>query len=69
MREKNREDFRYRQLGIATSSMQFSRNIGATVGAALFGYVLKENMNTGFSSLDRANVPRAALEVLKNPAR
>jgi MFS family permease len=59
--------FPYRQLGIATSSMQFSRNMGATVGAALFGYLLKENMNTGFASLDLANVPRAVLEVLKNP--
>lgn len=59
--------FPYRQIGVATSSMQFSRNMGATVGAALFGYVLKANMNTGFASLDLANVPRAALEVLKNP--
>jgi len=59
--------FPNRQLGIVTSSMQFFRNMGATVGAALFGYVLKANMTKGFASLDLANVPQRAVEVLKNP--
>jgi EmrB/QacA subfamily drug resistance transporter len=59
--------FPSRQLGIVTSSMQFFRNMGATVGAALFGYVLKADMARGFAALDLANIPQRAVEVLKNP--
>jgi EmrB/QacA subfamily drug resistance transporter len=59
--------FPNRQLGIVTSSMQFFRNMGATVGAALFGYVLKADMTKGFASLDLANLPQRAVDVLKNP--
>ena len=59
--------FPNRQLGIVTSSMQFFRNMGATVGAALFGYVLKADMMRGFASLDMSNIPERAAEALKNP--
>jgi hypothetical protein len=47
--------------------MQFYRNMGATVGAALFGYVLKSDMASGFASLNLANVPQRLVDVLKNP--
>jgi EmrB/QacA subfamily drug resistance transporter len=59
--------FPNRQLGIVTSSMQFFRNMGATVGAALFGYVLKADMASGFASLNLTNVPQRLVDVLKNP--
>jgi MFS family permease len=59
--------FPNRQLGVVTSSMQFFRNMGATVGAAVFGYVLKADMMKGFASLNLANVPQRAVEALKNP--
>jgi EmrB/QacA subfamily drug resistance transporter len=59
--------FPNRQLGIVTSSMQFFRNMGATVGAALFGYVLKADMIRGFAALDMSNIPQKAAEGLRNP--
>jgi EmrB/QacA subfamily drug resistance transporter len=59
--------FPNRQLGIVTSSMQFFRNMGATVGAALFGYVLKSDMASGFASLNLTNVPARIVDALKNP--
>lgn len=59
--------FPNRQLGVVTSSMQFFRNMGATIGAAIFGYVLKADMVSGFRSLDLTGVPARAVEALKNP--
>jgi EmrB/QacA subfamily drug resistance transporter len=59
--------FPNRQLGVVTSSMQFFRNMGATVGAAVFGFVLKADMMKGFASLNLAYLPQRAVEALKNP--
>jgi EmrB/QacA subfamily drug resistance transporter len=59
--------FGQRQLGIVTSSMQFFRNMGATVGAALFGYVLKSDIARGMASLPLSQVPPRIADLLKNP--
>jgi EmrB/QacA subfamily drug resistance transporter len=37
------------KLGVATSSNQFFRQIGSTIGVALFGTALTNNLNTGLS--------------------
>jgi EmrB/QacA subfamily drug resistance transporter len=59
--------FSQRQLGIVTSSMQFFRNMGATVGAALFGYVLKSDMARGMASLPLSRIPQRLADALQNP--
>jgi EmrB/QacA subfamily drug resistance transporter len=59
--------FPNRQLGIVTSSMQFFRNMGATVGTAVFGYVLRADMANGFKSLDLTGVPTRVADALANP--
>jgi EmrB/QacA subfamily drug resistance transporter len=55
------------QLGIATSAMQFFQNMGGTFGAALFGYVLKADMTSGFAGLNVGGLPAKAVDVLRNP--
>lgn len=59
--------FPNRRLGIVTSSMQFFRNMGATVGTAVFGYILRTNMANGFKSLDLSSVPARAADALADP--
>jgi MFS family permease len=59
--------FPNRQLGIVTSSLQFFRNMGATVGTAVFGYILRTNMMSGFKSLDLSGVPARVANALANP--
>jgi EmrB/QacA subfamily drug resistance transporter len=56
-----------RQIGAATSTVQFFRNIGGTIGSAIYGTLMTTAMNTGFSKLDLSNIPDNAQELLKNP--
>ncbi|HEX2958433.1 MAG TPA: MDR family MFS transporter [Chitinispirillaceae bacterium] len=56
-----------KQLGSATSTVQFFRNIGSTIGSAIYGTIMITAMNTGFSKLDLSNIPNKVQGVLKNP--
>lgn len=56
-----------RQIGAATSTVQFFRNIGSTIGSAIYGTIMTAAMNTGFSKLDLSNIPSNVQEQLKNP--
>jgi len=54
------------QLGIATSTTQFFRSMGATVGVSLMGMVMSTFMLYGSSALSR-NVEPSAIEYLRSP--
>lgn len=56
-----------RQIGAATSTVQFFRNIGSTIGSAIYGTIMTAAMNTGFSKLDLGSIPGGIQEQLKNP--
>ncbi|HEX3078491.1 MAG TPA: MDR family MFS transporter [Lachnospiraceae bacterium] len=56
-----------RQIGSATSTVQFFRNIGSTIGSAIYGTIMITSMNTGFSKLNLSNVPTKVQSLLKNP--
>lgn len=56
-----------RQIGSATSTVKFFRNIGSTIGSAIYGTIMTTAMNTGFSKLDLSNIPSNVQEQLKNP--
>lgn len=55
------------QIGSATSTVQFFRNIGSTIGSAIYGTIMTTSMNTGFSKLDLKNIPSGVQNSLKNP--
>lgn len=56
-----------RQIGAATSTVQFFRNIGSTICSAIYGTIMTTAMNTGFSKLNLRNVPDNVQDMLKNP--
>ncbi len=56
-----------RQIGAATSTVQFFRNIGGTIGSAIFGTIMTTAMNAGFAKLDINNIPNNIQALLKNP--
>lgn len=56
-----------RQIGAATSTVQFFRNIGSTIGSAIYGTIMITSMNKGFSKLDLSSIPSQVQEQLKNP--
>jgi hypothetical protein len=51
------------QLGVATSASQFFRQIGSTVGVAVFGAVLSYNLAVGGAALPHAAGAPAAITV------
>ena len=55
------------QIGSATSTVQFFRNIGSTIGSAIYGTIMTTSMNNGFSRLDSKYIPSSVLNLLKNP--
>ncbi|MDP4152218.1 MAG: MDR family MFS transporter [Bacillota bacterium] len=55
------------QIGAATSTVQFFRNIGSTIGSAIYGTIMTTSMNDGFSKLDLRNIPVGIQNSLKNP--
>lgn len=55
------------QLGSATSTVQFFRNIGSTIGSAVYGTIMLTSMNRGFSKLDLSNIPDKIQNLLKSP--
>lgn len=54
------------QLGAVTSAVQFSRNIGATVGSAVFGTIMTSSLAAGLAKLDLSQVPENVKAVLGN---
>ncbi|MGC1401493.1 MAG: MDR family MFS transporter [Thermodesulfobacteriota bacterium] len=59
--------FPQRQLAVATSSMQFFRNMGATVGTSFFGYVMNATMTGGLKTINVGQLPTQMSKVFDNP--
>ena len=59
--------FPRQQFGLVTSTIQFFRNMGATVGAAIFGSIMLRSMNSGFAGVDLSNVSPHIASLLRNP--
>ncbi len=59
--------FPHNQLGTVTSTLQFFRNIGATIGTAIFGSIMLLNLNSGLGNLDLSGVPTQAAGLINNP--
>jgi hypothetical protein len=57
----------FEQIGSVTSAIQFFRNIGSTIGSAIYGTIMTSAMNSGFSRLDLSNIPDNVQGMLKNP--
>jgi len=53
--------------GLVTSTVQFFRNMGATIGAAIFGSIMVRSMNHGFAGVDLSNVSPHVADLLRNP--
>jgi MFS family permease len=59
--------FPRRQFGLVTSTIQFFRNMGATIGAAIFGSIMLRSMNSGFAGVDLSQVSPQIASLLRNP--
>ena len=59
--------FSLRELALVSSSMQFYRNMGATIGTSVFGYVMNATMKKGVASIDLRGVPSQLAEIVTNP--
>jgi EmrB/QacA subfamily drug resistance transporter len=55
------------QLGLVTSSVQFFRNMGATIGTAIFGSVMLGSINSGFAGIDTSSIGPQLAGLLRNP--
>jgi EmrB/QacA subfamily drug resistance transporter len=55
------------KMGGITSSVMFFKNIGRTVGSAVFGAVLTNSMSRGFAALDMSRLPSGVQALLQNP--
>nr|MDQ6907598.1 MFS transporter [Chloroflexota bacterium] len=56
-----------RQIGAATAAVQFFRQIGGTVGAAVFGSIMLTRYKAHFDGAVPQGTPAAALGAFKNP--
>ena len=56
-----------RQIGTATAAVQFFRQIGSTVGAAVFGSIMISRYRDHFDAAVPPGTPNAALAAFKNP--
>lgn len=55
-----------RQIGSVTSAVMFFRNIGSTIGSAIYGVVMVNALNTGFGRMDMHHLPENFQGMLKN---
>lgn len=55
------------QMGVVTSGLQFFRNIGGTIGTAIFGTIMTSSMTNGLSKLDLSKVPAGLRGAMSNP--
>jgi len=56
-----------RQIGAATATVQFFRQIGGTVGAAVFGSIMLSRYKAHFDSAAPQGTSSSALDAFKNP--
>jgi EmrB/QacA subfamily drug resistance transporter len=59
--------FPLRELALVSSSMQFFRNMGATIGTSVFGYVMSATMKSGMTSIDLSRVSPQIANIVTNP--
>jgi len=59
--------FPRQHFGLVTSTVLFFRNMGATIGAAIFGSIMLRGMNKGFAGVDLSNVSPYVTSLLRNP--
>jgi EmrB/QacA subfamily drug resistance transporter len=59
--------FSHRELALVTSSIQFFRNVGATIGTSVFGCVMSAAMKKGMNGIDLSKVPPQLVQVVTNP--
>jgi MFS family permease len=59
--------FPRQHFGLVTSTVLFFRNMGATIGVAIFGSIMLRSMNNGFAGVDLSNVPPHVASLLRNP--
>jgi EmrB/QacA subfamily drug resistance transporter len=57
---------RKQQIGSVTSSVMFFRNIGSTIGSAIFGVIMTNSLNSGFSGMNMQHFPEKIQVLLKN---
>jgi EmrB/QacA subfamily drug resistance transporter len=55
------------QFGLVTSTLQFFRNMGGTIGAAIFGAIMIRGINTGFEGIDVSRISPHIVAMLRNP--
>ncbi len=55
------------KIGGVTSSVMFFKNLGRTVGSAVFGAVLTNSMSLGFAGLNLSHLPDHVQKLLQNP--
>ena len=56
-----------RQIGVITSLLQFFRNLGGSIGSAVFGAVMIAVMKKEMAGIQAGQVPSSAAELVKNP--
>ncbi len=61
--------FPLNQLGVATSGLMFFRNIGGTIGTAVFGSVMISSMTHGLSNIDLSRFPAQLKGLIQNPQK
>lgn len=54
------------QIGSVTSTVMFFRNIGSTIGSAVYGVIMTNSLSDGFSGLMMPQLPQEIQEMLKN---
>ncbi|TCL63792.1 EmrB/QacA subfamily drug resistance transporter [Hydrogenispora ethanolica] len=54
------------QLGLVTSMIQFSRNIGGTIGSAILGSIMLSHMNAGIARLSETNLSPVMKGLVEN---
>jgi EmrB/QacA subfamily drug resistance transporter len=57
-----------KQIGLVTSLCQFFRNLGGTIGTAIFGSLMLSHMNNGLKNAAAGNIAPETAELVKNPA-
>ena len=59
--------FAARQIGVVISLLQFFRNLGGSIGAAVFGAIMISKMNAELIGVARGNLPGNIADLVKNP--
>lgn len=54
------------QIGSVTSAVMFFRNIGSTIGSAIYGVIMANSLNRGFAGLNLHRLPNRVQSMLTN---